>query len=515
MSRADTPGGPEPDPAVQGILHRPLRARSLVAVGALLLGSTFRWILDLPLDPAFFVVVVAWMAVATAAFRWLLPSSARDEFSLGRLLLFGFEVVVAVWVARFVSASSWPAILLVLLPAVEWNMLYPGWAGLAGSMGAVVGSGAVILSEALGFVPTASLLPAVSEQLSDPAYGLMAFLLVLGVVVGVSRVVGRYAQASRDKVREIEAVNRKLQALTEEVQASHEEAAEAYVELRRAQAELVSSARMATLGNLVRGVAHEINTPLGALASNHDVARRALERLQVILEDEVVDESELDEVRRIVRAVDGVQATNSMAVDRMKKLVRDLRTFGRPDRSEVDRVDVNEILKSALDLLQHEMGDAITVRKELGTLPPVECYPHKLSQVFMNLLLNAIQAMEGGGEITITTEVGTSAGPSTAGSVQKGPENGSRNGSVVIRIRDTGSGIPPENLERIFEPGFSTKGARVGMGLGLLISAQIIEKHGGRISVESEVGRGTVFTLVLPIRMPTDDRAPGTDRRPE
>ena len=519
-------------------LYRPVRARAYLAGSALLLGATIRWALDLPLEPAFFAVIVGWFAVSATALRWVLPSPGvfdpsgavdlddspqsglsadRSDFAtsvLPRLVLFAFEVVVAVWIARFISASSWPAILLVLLPAVEWSMLYPGLAGLVGSVGAVLGSGAVVLGEVLGFVPASTLLPVVDDGFADPAHGLMAFLLALVLVVALSRLVGRYAEASRRKSAELDALNRRLEEMARDVRISHDETRHAYQELQQAQAELVSSARMATLGNLIRGVAHEINTPLGALASNHDVADRALKRLQVILEDEVVEEDELDEVRRIVRAVDGVQATSSMAVDRMKKLVRDLRTFGRPDRSEIDRVDLNEILESALDLLQHELSERITVQKELSTLPRVECYPHKLSQVFMNLLLNAIQAMPEGGEITVVTEVADPGSTESAGKVdgarreaaeaEDAPEGGPGKRvarPVVIRIRDTGVGIPRENLERIFEPGFSTKGARVGMGLGLIISAQIMEEHGGRISVESEVGGGTEFTLALPLRM--------------
>lgn len=269
---------------------------------------------------------------------------------------------------------------------------------------------------------------------------------------------------------------------------SPEEAEAALARLREAQAELVSSARLATLGTMVAGIAHELNTPLGALNSNHDVLRRSLEHLQEILADERVDEDELDQVRRIVSAVDGIIRTNNMAVDRMVSLVKSLRSFGRPDRAEVDRVDLHEGIDSTLEILRHELRDGIRVVKDYGDLPRVKCYPNQLNQVFMNLLLNAIQAFpDEGGTIEITTR--------------------SHDDRVSIRVRDDGVGIPEEDRKRIFEPGFTTKGggggdpSRMGMGLGLLICHQVVDRHEGEIEVESEPEEGTAFTVRLPVQL--------------
>ena len=171
----------------------------------------------------------------------------------------------------------------------------------------------------------------------------------------------------------------------------------------QARADLVQTARLASLGNLVRGVAHEINTPLGSLASNHDVTRRALDRLQGILQDEKVTEDELGEVRRIVAAVTAVQETNAMAVERMKHVVGSLRRFGRPDRSKVDSVDLVDALRGTLDLVRHELRGRIAVEEDFEALPQVECYAQQVNQVFMNLLMNAIQAMPEGGTLTLRT----------------------------------------------------------------------------------------------------------------
>ncbi len=286
--------------------------------------------------------------------------------------------------------------------------------------------------------------------------------------------------------RSVEALERK--ALTRLLEDAKREIASLRRELEEAQerelkvrADLVRSAQLATLGNLVRGVAHEINTPLGALASNHDVTHRALDRLQRILEDEQVTEDELGEVRRIVRAVTAVQDTNAMAVDRMKHIVSSLRTFGRPDRAQVDRVDLVDAIRGTVDLLKHELGDTITVKEELEPLPPVECYAQQVNQVLMNLMMNAIQAMPDGGTLTLRSR------PSSDG--------------VVIEVEDTGVGIPADNLDRIFEPGFTTKGRRVGMGLGLLICSEIVDRHGGTLSVRSRLGEGSAFTLRLPLEL--------------
>jgi two-component system, NtrC family, sensor kinase len=150
------------------------------------------------------------------------------------------------------------------------------------------------------------------------------------------------------------------------------------------------------------------------------------------------------------------------------------------DRAREDRVDIHEGIETTLTLLQHETGSRISVHKRYGRLPPVWCFPHQLNQVFMNILVNAIQAIEGRGEVTISTFA--------------------RDDAVFVEIEDSGVGIPPEHLSRIFEPGFTTKGVKVGTGLGLSIVHRIIQAHGGKIEVESQIGRGSKFRICLPFR---------------
>lgn len=258
----------------------------------------------------------------------------------------------------------------------------------------------------------------------------------------------------------------------------HRRAARLQAEIAAMRAGLVASTRLASLGNLVAGLVHEINTPMGALSSNHDVIKRALQRLQVILADQQVDETELNEVRRIVRALDEVDGANGLAVERVNGLVKNLRNFGRPDRAEIAWANLHEGIDSTLAILRHELGGVEVVR-DYGAVPAVLCRPQQINQVFMNLLVNACHAMGGSGRLTIAT-------------AQQGEH-------VRVSIADTGCGIPPENQARIFEPGFTTKGARVGMGMGLLIARQIVEQHEGTITLTSAVNAGSSFTLNLPI----------------
>ena len=247
-------------------------------------------------------------------------------------------------------------------------------------------------------------------------------------------------------------------------------------ELRDTQTALVQSEKMASLGNLVAGVAHEINTPVGAVNCNADVMRRALEKLGGSLDAEVLQNSD---VARALGALDNAGRVNQDACDRIVKIVRGLRNFARLDEAERKRVDIHDGLESTLILLHHELKNPIEVVREYGDLPEIECFPSKLNQVFMNLLVNAIHAIEDAGTITLKTEM--------------------VKGLVHITFADTGRGIEPEILPKIFDPGFTTKGVGVGSGLGLAICYQIVhEDHGGEIRVESTPQEGTAFIITLP-----------------
>lgn len=253
-------------------------------------------------------------------------------------------------------------------------------------------------------------------------------------------------------------------------------------ELRDTQAALVQSEKMASLGNLVAGVAHEINTPVGTLNSNSDVLVLAIEKLKHLL-GKAPDDSRADlDIERTINTLEEIGRVNKTACERIVRIVRSLRNFARLDEAERKQVDIHEGLESTLTLVHHEIKNRIEIVRDYGKLSPIECFPNQLNQVFMNILVNAAHAIPDKGTITITTR-----------------DLGDR---VSVSFRDTGVGIEPEHLSKIFDPGFTTKGVGVGSGLGLAICYKIAKEHGGRIDVESTAGKGTTFTLTLPVQTP-------------
>ncbi len=295
----------------------------------------------------------------------------------------------------------------------------------------------------------------------------------------------RLVQAAEQRRKELAEAHENLKRLNEtledRVRARTAELERANRELRETQAQLVQSGKMASLGMLVAGVAHEINTPIGSISANTDLVKRAAEIVKKRIEAEDMP-AELAEDQKLQRAVEILQQaseTELLACERISSIVKSLRNFARLDESEEKRVDLHEGIDSTLTLLAHELKKGVEVVKHYGDLPEVVCFSSQLNQVFMNLLNNAILAMKQKGTITITT---------------------ARDGDhVVLRFADTGMGISSENLERVFDPGFTTKGVGVGTGLGLSICYRIIQDHQGTIEVSSEVGNGTEFAMRLPI----------------
>ena len=256
----------------------------------------------------------------------------------------------------------------------------------------------------------------------------------------------------------------------------------AYDELREKQVQLVQSEKMASLGHLVAGLAHEINTPLGTLKASLDLFLGSVEKLKAVSPDPEVPPKthERQELDQFFKRSEKLISASRAAVERMVKIVESLRKFARLDRAELAEVDLHEGIENTLTLLEQEFRGRIEVVRDFGDLPPIRCYPSRLNQVFMNILLNASHAIEEQGQIFITTRAG--------------------NGTVLIEIRDTGRGISSENLKRIFDPGFTTKGFGVGTGLGLSIAYEVITRdHTGSIEAESELGKGTTFRITLSV----------------
>jgi signal transduction histidine kinase len=270
--------------------------------------------------------------------------------------------------------------------------------------------------------------------------------------------------------------------LEEKVQERTAELSRTLAELRNTQTQLVQSEKMAALGNLVAGVAHEINTPLGAVSSNTDLVSRALAKAK----DALTNQNQIERTRSFLEKATAMAEVSQEACRRIAEIVRSLRNFSRLDEAEHKPADLHEGLDSTLTLIAHLTKNRITVRREYGQLPQVPCHANQLNQVFLNILINAVQAIAGEGEITIRTRQEATAGPSSTP-------------AAVVEISDTGCGIAPENLQKIFDPGFTTKGVGVGTGLGLAICYRIVASHRGKIDVESVRGQGTTFRIVLPM----------------
>jgi signal transduction histidine kinase len=251
-------------------------------------------------------------------------------------------------------------------------------------------------------------------------------------------------------------------------------------ELKETQTELVHSEKMAALGKLAAGFAHEINNPIGALKSSADILTRCISKMKQFFEErEEFSEIKNDNsFQNFFKILNNNSQVFSSASDRVANTVSSFINFARLDEAEFDKVDIHQGINNTLMLIQHVVKEGTGFVKEYGDIPKIACYPGELNQVFMHLLTNAAQAMEGEGEITIRTFV--------------------EKENVFVRIADTGVGISPEQMQGLFDPGFTKKGSRMKAGLGLFTSYNIVQKHQGEIKVESEVGKGSTFTVVLP-----------------
>ncbi|MBI5792169.1 MAG: PAS domain S-box protein [Rhodocyclales bacterium] len=300
-------------------------------------------------------------------------------------------------------------------------------------------------------------------------------------------------------ISERKRAEREVRAYLDEVTRANAELKALNSKLEQAQGQLLQSEKMASIGLLAAGVAHEINNPIGFVNSNlgtlgsyvGDFLRliNAYEKAEELLRDREDAFAGVGAVKRDVdiayekEDVVSLMAESSQGIERVKKIIQNLKDFSRIDSEEKwSPEDIHRGLESTLTVVWNELKYTCEVRKEYGALPLVECLLSQLNQVFMNLLVNAAQAIEKKGVITIRTGV--------------------QNDSVWIEIADTGKGIAPENMKRLFDPFFTTKPVGKGTGLGLSVSYSIVEKHHGTIEVESVPGQGTTFRVRLPISQP-------------
>ena len=264
--------------------------------------------------------------------------------------------------------------------------------------------------------------------------------------------------------------------------------------LKRSQAKVLHQEKMASIGQLAAGVAHEINNPIGFINSNLSTLGKYLSRLSGYLAvqaeciaagapPELVESVRQQQARLkidyIVKDLEDLVRESLEGAERVRSIVADLKSFSRVDESDYKQADLNECLRSTINIVWNEIKYKATLKKELGEIPRTRCYPQQMNQVFMNLLVNAAHAIENQGIITV--------------------RSWEEDGYVCVSVADTGHGIPEENLNRIFEPFFTTKEVGKGTGLGLSITYDIVKKHNGEITVRSEPGKGTEFTVRIPV----------------
>lgn len=288
-----------------------------------------------------------------------------------------------------------------------------------------------------------------------------------------------------------------IRAIVGELIKTNRDLKEVNSKLSDAQSKLIQSEKLASIGQLAAGVAHEINNPIGFIFSNFGTLEQYLEDLFQMLdayeqaEASVSDGAALARIRSLKADLDidylkedipNLMRESRDGIQRVRKIVQDLKDFSRVDaRQEWESVDLHAGIDSTLNIVNNEIKYKADVVKHYGALPEVQCLPSELNQVFMNLLVNAAHAITAErGTITISTGV-------------EGP-------NVWVEVADTGAGIAQENLQRIFDPFFTTKPVGKGTGLGLSLSYGIVQKHSGRMEVHSELGVGTRFRVTLPIQ---------------
>lgn len=268
----------------------------------------------------------------------------------------------------------------------------------------------------------------------------------------------------------------------------------AYSELKKAQARILQQEKMASIGQLAAGVAHEINNPMGFIASNIRTLEKYFGKLMEFISAQSDAISQLNsnkpvefvDIKRAYLKIDFVIKDSAdlfietlQGAERVKKIVQDLKNFSNVDAADESLSNINSGIEDTLSILSNEFREGITVHKELGIIPKTVCSLGQLNQVFVNILLNAVQSIESKGEITVKTLC--------------------NDGNICILFSDTGSGIPNENIPKIFDPFFTTKAVGKGQGLGLTVAYDIVKKHGGDITVESEAGKGSTFTVSIPV----------------
>ena len=316
----------------------------------------------------------------------------------------------------------------------------------------------------------------------------------------------RYLLAIKEDISEQKKIEEKLEKTAAEATQLAANMEFLNAELKAAQSQMLQNEKMASIGVLAAGVAHEINNPVGFVSSNLHSLKKYLDRFTGYLEilEETLQQRapetwqaqigprrEQQKIAFLLEDCSDLIDESVEGAERIQAIVRNLKTFARVDQAERQVADLNECLECTISMVWNEIKYKATLERDLGDLPQVRCQPRELTQMLTNILLNAVQAIERDGLIKVRSWADRE--------------------TVYIRIEDNGCGIPAEHLDRIFEPFFTTKEVGKGTGLGMSICYDIIKKHQGRIDVASEPGRGTTFTIALPIRAQDEEQEHGQE----
>lgn len=366
-------------------------------------------------------------------------------------------------------------------------------------------------------------------KITPVLYNAAVYLEANGSIAGVfaiARDITEYKKAELEIAKnkeELESVNKELIFNERALKNLIYDLDKTHKELQSTQRQLVQSEKLASLGQLSAGVAHEINNPIGFISSNIETLEQYIESYSEILRatdilKKAVEDKDFDRASSVVKEmkdleekvnldfitsdIDNLLRESKSGTERIKKIVMDLRIFARKDEGQMELNNVEEILDGVINIVWNEIKYKAELKKEYGGVPLIRCNAQKFGQVFINLLVNAAQAIEEKGEIIIkiyTTDEGH----------QKREKVGNPEAKkyVCIEISDTGCGIAEEDVDKIFDPFFTTKEVGKGTGLGLSVTYDIIKQHEGEIEVESELNKGTKFTIKFPLQNNNTERS--------
>ncbi|MBI4518834.1 MAG: hypothetical protein HY699_23820 [Deltaproteobacteria bacterium] len=466
-----------------------VRVRWLVIGGFLVLAAVAHWGgLSVSLGPCLIAALVG--SAINAANHWCV-TRWRAVLPVTALAL-GVDLLLITYVTLNTGGVRSPFVIMYVVQVLATAMLVDTAVAAVTAVAAAALFGAAMGAEAIGLYAGGS---PIEDSLVYRATWSAFLLYALALLVYLGGYVSQRLSASE---RDLAEKNRKLEETLAAHRAANRELAAAYERLKQTEAHLIQSEKMHALGQLVAGVAHELNNPISFVSANIEHLRGYIEQLTQLLkaydgaELAATERAGIEQLKRTIRLPDVLADLPSLLRDceegaqRTKRIVTELRTFSRSEETDRwRRVDIHHCIESTLGLLNYRLKDRVTLHRDYATLPEVECIPGQINQVLMNLLANAVDAIGRSGNIWISSRL----------------SNGDSRG-VEVAIRDDGVGIPADLHRRIFDPFFTTKEVGKGTGLGLSVSYSIVERHGGKLSVESLPGHGSTFTLALPIDQP-------------